>query len=621
MELGCRLAIDRVEQIACKPDFLRRDLEFRTIGPYLVETKIGQGGMGAVYRAVHPNLKRTVAIKVMPADRWANDKAVARFEREMAAIGTLNHPNIVTAHDAGVSDGMHYLVMEYIDGVDLSTLVSRVGPLACADACEIVRQAALGLQKAWSHQIVHRDVKPSNLMLALADHDRSQGTIKVLDFGLARLAPLHRATDELTYSGQIMGTLKYMAPEQCSESREVDIRADIYALGATFYKLLSGSAPFSEEKFDSPLALLAAVGSEEPQPLARLRPDVPPQLAAIVGRMMAKNPADRYVTPQEVIDAIAPWLHDANLAALLAHARDEESWESVKFQGSRLSVAVHDSVAPRRGLPTWAILVGGGLLLTATTVLLSKTFFAERNDSTPQARDARAGQPASSLDRPAGDPIILARDVAEWLASQRAEFGITTVGRGFVHVQPGEKLPGDFLQLNTANLDGNKALSNDDLARFDKLPLFTTLSLGQTNINNAGLRQLGELPLLEHLYLSETVVGDAGLEEFGRFPQLEVLHLYGTQVTDAGLEHLAGNSLLVDLSLVGCSVTDDGLKYLTGLKRLRILALDRTGVTPQGVAKIQLALPDCEIRSDYSDEEITVAVEALQKESKQIEDE
>ncbi len=626
-EDGCRLAIERVKRIAGKPEFSgcglnTNDLDLQTIGPYRVEARIGQGGMGAVYRAFHVKLQRVVAIKVLPTNRGTDEKAIARFEREMATIGALHHPNIVVAHDAGVSDGMHYLVMEYIDGVDLSTLIGRVGPLAYADACEIVRQAALGLRKACNHKIVHRDIKPSNLMLASADHDSEQAVVKVLDFGLARLAPIHAEIDELTYSGQIMGTLKYMAPEQFSRSSEVDIRADIYALGATFYKLLCGSAPFSEVKFESPLALLAAVGSEDPRSLTEFRQDVPSQLVAIVKRMMAKNPEDRYATPGEVAEALEEWSVGANLAELLNRARSEDRNVPTSYRMSkRLAIPSGEpqnaGSQPSRKVAFWT---GGVLILLTVLFFLLSKVFENSHSVTPDVQVARTGQPAPQVFDSVDTAIARSRSVAEWLVSQRAQFGITTHGRGFVDLQPGEKLPGDFIQLIAANLEGNKTLSDEDFARFDKLPLFTTLGLGRTNVSNEGLRHLGELPLLQHLYLAETIVADGGLKEFRRFPKLEVLHLYGTQVTDAGLEHLAGNTLLVDLSLVGCSITDDGLKQLTGLKRLKILALDRTGVTPKGVARIQQSLPECEIRSDYNQEELTEANEAFTQESAQSED-
>src|SRR5205085_11414758 len=184
---------------------------------------------GTVYKAEHTRLRRLVAIKLLSADRTQSPSAVARFDREMHAIGGLDHPNIVRALDAGEHEGKHFLVMEFVAGDDVSALLARLGPVPVADACEIVRQAALGLQHAHQAGLVHRDIKPGNLMLT------PDGVVKVLDLGLALLSQPAETGRELTGSGQVMGTLDYMAPEQGDDMHGVDIRADVYSLGATLY--------------------------------------------------------------------------------------------------------------------------------------------------------------------------------------------------------------------------------------------------------------------------------------------------------------------------------------------------------------------------------------------------
>jgi hypothetical protein len=504
--------------------------------------------------------------------------------------------------------------------LDLSTLSRRVGPLAVADACDIIRHAACGLAEAHKTGMVHRDIKPSNIMLAAPTHAAAEPTVKILDFGLALLAPPEGGESELTAAGQVMGTLNYMSPEQGNQSHVVDARADIYSLGATLYRLLSGQPPFAE-KSDSPWAVVTALATEEPAPLSTLRSDLPPRLIAIVTCMMAKKPEDRYSSADEVAQALTPWGRGAELGALLERARDEQSMADVRPESVRFPIPVRRVASVDNRPSLRAILLGGGLLLAAAAVFLFfRPFMAEFNDSTPSARDDRTGQPASGLNILSTDFTTRAREVAEWLVPRAGEIEITTAARGSVTLQPGEKLPADFIQLITANLDGNQELSNEDLARFDKLPLFWALSLGQTKIDEAGLRHLGELPLLQALFLPDTFVADAGLRELQRYPKIEVLHLHGTQVTDAGLVHLADLRMLYDLSLGGCSITDAGLKQLTGLKRLRILALNRTGVTPLGIAEIQQSLPDCEIRSDYSNEELAEAHEALAQDSAQSDD-
>ncbi|MBW3597297.1 MAG: serine/threonine protein kinase [Planctomycetes bacterium] len=285
-----------------------------TVRDYRLLEEIGHGGMGTVYKAEHVRLKRIVALKLLPENRLKEAHAVARFAREMEAVGRLEHPHIVRAMDAGEHDGLHYLVMEFVPGLDLSRLVHRHGPLSAADACEIARQAAVGLQHAHEHGLIHRDVKPSNLMLTPA------GEVKILDLGLALFGERPDAETELTNSGQLMGTVDYMAPEQADDSHLVDIRADIYSLGATLYKLLCGAAAFDGAKYPTPIRRIGALLTHNPQPIAERRDDVPVELAAVAHRMLARDPNDRFSTPAEVAAALAPWTAGADLPGLVERA-------------------------------------------------------------------------------------------------------------------------------------------------------------------------------------------------------------------------------------------------------------------------------------------------------------
>jgi serine/threonine protein kinase len=270
----------------------------RRLRDYVLADKLGEGGMGAVYKAYHARLDRVVAIKVLPEQRLRDPDALARFEREMKAVGRLDHPNIVRATDAGEVNGVHFLVMEYVEGSNLDALVKRLGPLPVARACEIVRQAAMGLQHAHDHGLVHRDVKPSNVMLT------SEGQVKVLDLGLALLEVGGNGRD-LTRTSEVMGTLDYMAPEQASNVHAVDARADVYSLGCTLYKLLTGEAPFADSRLDTPIRKMMAHAQKPVPPLRDRRPDVPETLAAVVERMLAKDPAQRYASAAEAAAALA----------------------------------------------------------------------------------------------------------------------------------------------------------------------------------------------------------------------------------------------------------------------------------------------------------------------------
>ena len=297
-------------------------------GQYLLIRQIGRGGMGSVYQALHLHLERMVAIKVLSADRMKDQDAVSRFEREMRAVGRLEHPHIVRAMDAGEHDGVHFLVMEYVHGPDVSSVASVVKQLKVADACEIARQAALGLDYAFRRGLVHRDIKPSNLMISLGqagDHTdpHNPAVVRVLDFGLALLEDdrgvavaglISHATDnELTGAGQLMGTLDYIAPEQIGDSHDVDVRADIYSLGATLFKLLTGNAPFAGGE---PIKRLDAIRTQDAPLLAAAREGLPSGLAKVVQRMLARDPSVRFQTPMEVAKALVPYAVGADLLAL-----------------------------------------------------------------------------------------------------------------------------------------------------------------------------------------------------------------------------------------------------------------------------------------------------------------
>lgn len=304
---------------------------------YRLLEKIGEGGMGTVYKAVHERLGKTVAIKVLSEHVLKDGQAAARFDREMLAVGALDHPNIVRATDAGEVDGRHFLVMEFVDGVDVATIAKQQTQLPIADACEIIRQAAVGLQHVHECGLVHRDVKPSNLMLCAPTATRDAACIKILDLGLARLnIPMdvaavdkpasdigmdtgshHAQRDDVTVTGQLMGTFDYMAPEQ-TLGGDVDIRVDIYSMGSTLYRLIAGRAPFATEDPQTPARKIIALVQQEPTPLNELRIDVPDELRAIVDRMLAKDPAVRFQAPWEVADALVPFCESAALTTLLA---------------------------------------------------------------------------------------------------------------------------------------------------------------------------------------------------------------------------------------------------------------------------------------------------------------
>jgi WD40 repeat protein/serine/threonine protein kinase len=285
------------------------------LGDYELLEELDHGGMGTVFRAMHVKLGRQVALKVLPKGRMTDERAVVRFEREMKAIGRLDHPNIVSATDAGEAEGVQFLAMELLDGFDLGQLVDLCGPLRVADACELIANAALGLQCAHEHGLVHRDIKPSNVMLTV------DGEVKVLDLGLARFQFDQPADGrEITAVGQPMGTADYMAPEQVRDTHSVDIRADIYSLGCTFYKLLSGQPPFGGEQYKSSIDKMMAHRKEAAPPINLFRRDLPNKVAHVLEQTLDKDPDKRFSEPLELAGALAPFTVGSDLLGLMVTA-------------------------------------------------------------------------------------------------------------------------------------------------------------------------------------------------------------------------------------------------------------------------------------------------------------
>jgi hypothetical protein len=262
---------------------------------YRILGTLGAGGMGVVYKAVHRYMERVVALKVLNRSLTGRPGFAERFRREVRAAARLAHPNIVSAYDADEAGETHFLVMEYVAGTTLDREVARRGPLPVREACDLARQAALGLQHAHERGLVHCDIKPQNLLLTPG------GQLKILDFGLARV--LEEGGGAVTLpSGTFLGTPDYVAPEQARDPSRADIRSDVYSLGCTLYHLLAGHPPFPS---GAPLQKLLAHQECSPPPLAAARGDVPEALARVLERMLAKAPAKRYATPAELAADLA----------------------------------------------------------------------------------------------------------------------------------------------------------------------------------------------------------------------------------------------------------------------------------------------------------------------------
>jgi serine/threonine protein kinase len=361
--------------------FQGRHLEL-TLGSYVLLERLGEGGMGQVFKARNWKMNRTVALKVVRKERLGDAEAVRRFQREIRAAAQLSHPNIVHAYDAAEEGDRIFYVMEYVDGIDLARLVRRDGPLPVDEARDCIRQAALGLQHAFERGLVHRDIKPHNLLRARTTDGRT--LVKILDMGLARLDRGGDGldSDPMTREGVVMGTLDYLAPEQARNAHLADTRSDLYGLGCTLYFLLAGQPPFAG---GSPTEKLIKHQMDSPPPVEQLRAEVPAWLSAVVERLMAKKPEHRYQTPAETAEALIDACR-APVAALKPPASPmaatlpevqimsdtSTNWSSIVEEPAAKKVG--SSSRRRRGKGQQSLLWFGGLagfiLLTVLALLL-----------------------------------------------------------------------------------------------------------------------------------------------------------------------------------------------------------------------------------------------------------
>ena len=339
-----------------------------TLGPYRLLRPLGRGGMGAVYLAEHVRLRKKCAVKLLPRERGFDADWLQRFDREMQAIASLEHPNIVTATDAGDAEGWHYLVMEYLDGLDLATVVRRLGPMPIDIATAIARDVCRALAVIHNADLVHRDIKPSNVMLT------GDGTVKVLDLGLVLDDRQNDKDMRLTTVGHVIGTLAFAAPEQLSAGSTVDARADLYSVGAMLFQLISGTPAHQADRGIAPLVIEKT--SKPARNLGSVHPDVPEALDDFVSKLLDRDVAKRPAKATEVADELGKYATSKSLkpyASKAMRAHDGSESDALGFAWTSPSY-----LQPREGSSSWgSLLVMFGLPLTMAMLVAGFLFYVQ----------------------------------------------------------------------------------------------------------------------------------------------------------------------------------------------------------------------------------------------------
>ncbi len=571
------------------------------LGSYILLERLGEGGMGQVFKARNWKLGRVVAIKLIRKERLDNPAAIRRFEREVRSAAALSHPNIVLAHDADQVAGTHLLVMEYVAGIDLANLVKKKGPLPVPQACEYMRQAALGLQHAHERGMVHRDIKPANLLLT-ADGK----TVKVLDMGLARLDQPAGDDDKsstMTQEGMVMGTPDYIAPEQALESHTVDIRADLYSLGCTFYYLLTGKVPFPGGTL---LQKLNKHQNQEAPTVQSVRPDVPAGVTALVRKMMAKKPEDRYQTPAKVALALSSVLRSASeddrtiaeggQMVAMADSSDHTLDSALEYMaqgGNAESVDAPGHLARKAEERRWLLssVAGGSFLLVALAVVV---FLALKEPAGKKPPVNEEDPPAVANDP---DKKTLRKVDDAWLkqvAAMPAGKQVEAVAAKLKELNPGfdgkvtPKVEGDVVKELVFVTDkvtdispvraliGLKSLGCDGSGvgkgKFSDLSPLKGMALTLLNCNNT---QVADLSPLKGTPLTSLVCNHTQVADLSPLKSMKLTFLWCGSTKVSELSPLKGMPL-TNLFCVGTNVSD--LSPLKGMP-LTVLYCGGTNVS------------------------------------------
>jgi serine/threonine protein kinase/Leucine-rich repeat (LRR) protein len=596
--------------------------EVGTLGPYRVIKQLGAGGMGAVYLAVDTRLERKLALKVMLPEFAADFSAKERFLREARAAAKITHDNVVTVYEADERNGVPYITMQLLQGYPLDEYLKTRGAPPLPHVLRIARETALGLAAAHALGLVHRDIKPANLWL-----EAPNGRVKVLDFGLAK--PVG-SESEVTKSGAVVGSPAYMSPEQ-ARGQKVDHRTDLFSLGTVLYRLCTGQNPFSGPTV---MAVLMALGTEDPAPVRERNPNVPEALAQLIHQLLAKKPQERPQTAEEVAkrlraildqllapppptaapEAEVPMATAANASTsqpvvvhpvpvqppIVVPMQITAPQESVfahldEVSGSTRATEANRAAEPKPerkksgGKGLW-FAAGGAVLLAVVAVAVVVALLNKKSDpGTEKTPSETSGAPGDKgrpepkkTDPKTADPD---RAAAEWVLSVGGKVHVDDNWNNEIKEAP--TLPRGAFRLTGINLHHATRATDAGLAILKGCNNLTVLALSSPQVTDAGLAPFKGYTKLQRLSLGSAQVTDAGVTCFKDCKALTYLSLWNTQVTDTGLAIFKDCVSLRFLDLRQTQVTDAGLVLFKDRTDLELLGLYSPGVTDAGLANFK----------------------------------
>ncbi len=572
---------------------LREDLEFLEV--------IGSGANGLIYKVRHPLLDKVVAVKMLHS-HLVSDQAVMRFHREAKAASNLSHPNIIVIHDFGVSKhGQPYMIMDFVEGQTLAARIDKQGPMPVGYAIPICTQICDALQHAHDKGVLHRDIKPNNMMLT--DLDREIPTLKILDFGLAKVIhPDGKESKHLTRTGETVGSPLYMSPEQC-QGVDLDRRSDIYSLGCVIYECLTGSPPHVG---DTAITTMFKHLNDQAPSLKEgsLGVDFGEELEEIVATMLAKEPDDRFQTMREVKQALLAYYQGSTKPAIPGRAKprtvDPQSFEPTEELKIVKKQKIFTITSVQIGLLGMAILVSFGVGLTIPHIL-------RKPDPPPESKPIRQTF-TEEIRLPENPAVDHVEDDELDKHTRKNPFLKEYTLRGEDISDKGAMYLGRLKRLQTLDLSNTK-ITDEGLKGLSNLSNLIILNIGQNSITDAGLQYLP--PNLISLNLENTQVTDRGLKQLQNLKSLQQLILKSNQqIADKSIDALVPLKTLFDLDLEGTGITDDCFPKLQKMPWLRALHVGRTKLSGRNLALLkdlnQLQANDMTLSDNFIDKLVTM---------------